>query len=108
MRNREVLGTGRSLSFRRVTVVQKVIQPKDGQAKDCIKEARAGEEAEINPFTFFDTGFVLFVFDKPKYAFGRSFTTESDPAVFLFSVFEQVLKVLAGLDSSQVQVGLEL
>lgn len=61
MRNREVLGTGRSLSFRRVTVVQKVIQPKDGQAKDCIKEARAGEEAEINPFTFFDTGFVLFV-----------------------------------------------
>lgn len=40
------LGIGRSLSFKRVKVVQKKIQPKDRQAKNCMEDTRGGEETE--------------------------------------------------------------
>ena len=47
------------------------------------------EEAEINPFIFFDTGY-LFVCDKPKFAFeARALPLRQTPGIFLFSVLSR-------------------
>lgn len=83
MTEKEALGIGRSLSFKKVEVAQETIYPKDGQAKNGM------EEAEINPFIFFDTGY-LFVCDKPKFAFeARALPLRQTPGIFLFSVLSR-------------------
>lgn len=87
MTEKEALGIGRSLSFKKVEVAQETIYPKDGQAKNGIWGVR--EEAEINPFIFFDTGY-LFVCDKPKFAFeARALPLRQTPGIFLFSVLSR-------------------
>lgn len=83
MTEKEALGIGRSLSFKKVEVAQETIYPKE----EGIWGVR--EEAEINPFIFFDTGY-LFVCDKPKFAFeARALPLRQTPGIFLFSVLSR-------------------
>lgn len=44
MTEKEALGIGRSLSFKKVEVAQETIYPKDGQAKNGMEDAQLCDE----------------------------------------------------------------